>query len=496
MASRTRSAFLLWALFSILLLAPFIPTLLTQQASQEIPRAQQAADSGDWLEAARHMAKAASGLSGRADLWEQAGHYALLGGDATAALDYLTKAGLDRLSPQARIDLGDIYQQSGELSRAIQAWRSALDASSPETQIYPLLFQAYRQQVQFEQPASCPLNSSAAAPAPTAPDREAAILDLHALALQRPQDAQVQYQLGLLLAAWQPEEALFYLRRAAELDASLEHSTGKLVQAIQDASQPGIPAYTLLAAGRALASIEEWELAAQAFTEAAVIQPDYAEAWAYLGEALTHIDADRDGLEEIQCALQLDPASLSAHLFLAYYWVRQERFDLAQQAMLQAQALYPQEAIIQAQSGDILAQSGDLQSAYLAYIQATRLAPQDPLYLRYLIEFSLKYSFDLQNVALPAARQMVILAPGDSQTLDLMAQVLIQLGDLSNAERFVHNALQADPGYAPAHLSLGTIYMLRGDRDLARQELQQVLELAPGSRYAEQALRLLETYLQ
>ena len=44
-----------------------------------------------------------------------------------------------------------------------------------------------------------------------------------------------------------------------------------------------------------------------------------------------------------------------------------------------------------------------------------------------------------------------------------MGQVLIKLGDDLNAERFLDQAIQADPNYAPAHLHLGFLYLVRGD---------------------------------
>ncbi len=49
------------------------------------------------------------------------------------------------------------------------------------------------------------------------------------------------------------------------------------------------------------------------------------------------------------------------------------------------------------------------------------------------------------------------------RALDLMGQALFMLDDTLNAERFLLRALQTDPGYAPAHLHLGQVYLLEGE---------------------------------
>ena len=124
--STRQRAFFLWAFFALLLLAPFIPTLFAQQANREIQQARQAAANGDWTAAAQHMANAAAAQPGGGALaahsrWEEAGHYALLAGDAQTAQLFLERAGMAKLSPQGLVDLGDAYQDNGNLAQAIQS---------------------------------------------------------------------------------------------------------------------------------------------------------------------------------------------------------------------------------------------------------------------------------------------------------------------------------------------------------------------------------------
>jgi tetratricopeptide (TPR) repeat protein len=328
-------------------------------------------------------------------------------------------------------------------------------------------------------------------------DYPAVLADLQALTDLQPDDAGLQYQLGLVLAALQPEEALSHLSRAAELDPSLAEQTDKLAQNIRIARLKDDPAFTLLEAGRALGALNEWALAAEAFRRATQTRPDYAEAWAYLGEArqqLPEAQAGGDGLAELDYALQLDPKSLSAHMFLSLYWQRQGQLDRALDYLDQAASLYPDNPTLHTEMGHVLALQGDLPAAQQAYQQAIELAPQDPIYYRLLAAFSLAHNYQVSQVGLPAARKALLLSPNDPASLDMLGQVLLELGDSTSAKRFLERAVLQQPRYAPAHLHLGLIYVIEGNRQAAYEKFNHVLSLAPGTTAADQAQRLLDNY--
>jgi len=164
------------------------------------------------------------------------------------------------------------------------------------------------------------------------------------------------------------------------------------------------------------------------------------------------------------------------------------------EAIRTARKLDPKNPDLEIECARNLAASGDLSGAYDAYQQAIALAPFDPAYRRHLVDFSLRYSYQVVQVALQVARQLVIEDPGDPANLDLMAQVFIKQGDLANAERFLNRALQANPDYTPAHLHLGMLYILQGKKVLALQEFNQAASLAADHSVAAQARQMLETY--
>jgi tetratricopeptide (TPR) repeat protein len=471
-------------LFQLLLVSVLIALLgvspRLHQAQLEMDEARKALISSSAQQASQHLANAAKYSPGRPDLWELAGRYALQAGDAQTAIRNLKQVSPSNLSVQGLVDLGDAYQQAGDMKAAIPAWQAALPkaGASLAAELYQRLLNAHRSMAEYQ----------------------AAIADLQALTALQPLDALLQYQLGLLLATQQPEAALAHLAQAAASETSLANPVETIRRAVTNARISEDPAYTLLASGRALAALGEWELAVQAFHQATLARPDYAEAWAYLGEARQHfIGKDttapvQNGLPDLQKALALDPRSLAANIFLALYWERLGRFDQALDVLHTAIQLDPRNPVLQSELGNTQAILGDLPSALESYQRARDFAPLDPTYLRLMAEFSLKYEYQVREIALVAARQAVLIAPRDPPALDVMGQVLIKLGDNLNAERFLDQAIQADPNYAPAHLHLGFLYLVRGDNTRATQELTLAGALAPGSPAADQSKSLLQSY--
>jgi tetratricopeptide (TPR) repeat protein len=462
----------------LLVLTPLLGlSVLPHTASLNLKNAYQAMHNGFMRQAAGQLAAAAAQMPGRDDLWESAGSYALQGNDPQNAVLFLQNAIKQKSSAARLILLGNAYQKSGDLHAAILAWENAIQAGGEASQIYTNLWPAQQQ----------------------VGDYASAIQSLKALLQTQSGDVNLTFQLALLLATQQPEDALPYLAQTADSSASLKTEANALSQAINQAVVENNPAYTLLAAGRALAANNHWDLAIQAFHQACIQRPDYAEAWAYLGEALQHqspeAGAPQDaGLAELQKALALDPRSLVANTFLGLYWQRHQENGQALGAFQTAASLDPQNPVFQAEIGNTLAQMGNLAEAQTAYQKAITLAPNDPGYQRQMAAFSLKYEYQLHQLALPAARQAVIMSPNDAATLDLLGQVLFKLNDLIDSGRFFERALQANSQYAPAHLHLGLLLLYQSDPQRAYQELTLARTLDPNGQTAEQSERLLQTY--
>ncbi len=467
---------LLFLLFLILLLwVAFRPHEVGRDLWR-VYRVQQSSAPEDLLQAAQALARLAERIPWRTDFWEQAGRYAWRAGDPTAAIHYLLNAKTSlNLSTEGLVQLGVAYEQVGDTSAAIQVWEEAAQAGQASPVVYQQLYQAHLELKNYAVAAH----------------------DLQELAKLQPLDASLRYQLGLLLAAQDPEVALAHLAQVADLDPDLSTSAQSLVNAIRTGLLAGDPAYALLSAGRALAAIDEWSLAFLAFQQAITARPDYAEAWAFLGEASQHLEQphqEMSALDMLEKALALDPNSLSANSSLGLYWRRQGNHEQALEYYKKAAELNPNNPILQVDYANALAHTGEFETALATFQHAIELAPQNPAYYRYLAAFALSYEYQVRQIALPAARQALLLDTGDPDSLVTMGQVLLLLGDLASAERHLYSALQVEPKHAPAHLQLGLLYILRGDRQAAFEKWALVENLAPGTPAADQAQRLLKNY--
>lgn len=443
-------------------------------ADQAMQQARLAYESGYKAQASSQLAQAAEYFPWRTELLILAGRSALQGDDPASAIHYLEQAAASRtLSPDELLTLGDAYLANGDTETALRLWNQVSSKTSLSADYYRRMAELHHSQADYAAWAN----------------------DLKALVRLQSTDGPLYYQLGLLESVLEPPSAPSFLVQAAYLAPSLAAEATGLQRKVTTASLFDDPAYSILYIGQALASMDEWELAGLAFTKSTQARPDYAEAWAYLGEAMQHpVKAPQAGLAELQHAFHLNPDSISTNLFLGLYWQRQSDYPKALAYLSRAADLDPKNPIYQVEMGNTIAQTGDLPAAQAYFEQAIALAPDDPTYYRMLAEFALSRQIQVREVALPAARQAVILAPHDPQSLDLMGQTLILLEDGLNAERFLRAAIKANPALPQAHLHLGMLFLNQGKLPLARGELDLAKTLATDPAVSEQVNRILAYY--
>lgn len=313
------------------------------------------------------------------------------------------------------------------------------------------------------------------------------LLDAYRL---KPDDVQVNYLLGTHLAVIQPQSALKYLSFAEKSLAATRPGIQDLITEISQTDLDTV--YRTLRIGQILSGMEEWDLAAQAFNLVVRSVPENAYAWALLGEAKQH--ADGSGLEELQKALQLDEKSDVANALMALYYRRQNKPDLALPYLYEAVASNPKEASWQIELGNTLADTGDLQSALKYLKSATTTAPEITLAWQSLAEFSFSHNLEVSFTGIDAARKALALDPGNPHLKDLMGVGLMINGDLDSAERFISEAVSADPTNAAYHLHYGQIFLQMKDCSQAAVELHQASDLAQDDRIRSNAERLLKSY--
>ncbi len=400
-------------------------------------------------------------------LWEEAGQAAFLAGDYSLAKEaYLEGYRLGDLSEDGQVNLGICHLNLGDPEEAKRTWLE-LSNSAPAIKRLADLYDEegdLSRAIEFWS-------------------------DYLALLEDNPEPAELYY-FGLLIAADTPPKALVYLDQAG-----LDYPEAQIIaEKIRDTIQEE-PAYQLISAGQALAAVSQWRLASFAFEKAVSLRSDYPEAWFYWGESLQHIeDPPADPQEILQEGLALDEDSPLGNLFMGIYWQRIGSHATALDFFAVVEALWPERADVLVEEGKSLAALGDLETAYLKYQGAIELYPQDPLYYRLLAEFCLNYAYSVSEAALPAARLAVQFGPEDPANIDMLGQVLLVLGDDINAIRLYLEAVELDPSYALAYYHLGILYSVKEEEDLAEYYLNQAVEYSKNPALTDQALRLLLSY--
>ncbi len=446
----------------VLLIAPRLAA-----GALDLKTAHRSFERGDYAAAAEAFALAASRLPWRSDLWGQAGQAAWLAGNPQQALQWFAE-GEKRLAlrPTDWLACGDAYQALGDMESAIRAWQQSGPLAAAERR----LAQASRQAGEYE----------------------TAIASLrHAIELA-PRDADVHYQLGLLLTAIRPQEALTELMQAASLDPTLEEPVRHLRAELNRAFLIDAPAYQFLTAGRALASLGQWDLASEAFRRAIEADEKYAEAWAWLGEARQHTGLD--GRPQLERALSLDPASASIHALEGLYWLRQGQPEKGLQACAKAAALEPENPAWQVALGDAASAAGNFSQAIVYYQQAIELDNENVDAWRGLALVSVNNGADVEGTGRMAARQLLRLAPNDWQTYDIAGRMATLLGARDEAKKHFLHAIEMAPTQPAPHLHLAQAYLEFGNLPAAYDKLMDTLQLDPQSAYGWQAQRLLEQY--
>lgn len=311
---------------------------------------------------------------------------------------------------------------------------------------------------------------------------------------EQPDSALAAYRLGQLSLLLQPDDAAAYFNRAANLSPEYQQPVQRYRSVLRSAEFSQLPAYRLTLYGQALAAEGEWRLAAEAFSRVTQADPTYGEAWAYFGQA--QLQLGQDGYPALQQALQLNPDSLAANLFMAVYWRAQGYPDTALPFLQKAAALQPDNTHILTDLGFTLAATGDIAGAIEQFQRIIEIAPDDLETWQTIAGFSLDNDLQVRQIGLPAARQALLLAPEDAATLLLMARAYSQQGDNLVALRFFQRALDAAPQEPAVHYYLGAHYLVQGENELAQQELGRTIELDEGGDYGNLAQSILADYFE
>ncbi|PKO16908.1 MAG: hypothetical protein CVU39_06730 [Chloroflexi bacterium HGW-Chloroflexi-10] len=290
------------------------------------------------------------------------------------------------------------------------------------------------------------------------------------------EDGDILYQLGLYELIFDPKNAGETLLSALKKEPRRVTAIRAFNEILPVIGSETNVTYRLVLTGQALAQQGEWEYALIAFTMATRIDPEYAEGWAFLGNAQGFVG--NDGYAALEKAYQLDPDSKVSRAMLATYW-RNQRDPLQSLKIWQGLAEEdPYEPFWQQEMAETYVQMGEINAAFEAFQSATTLAPDDALYWMNLALFSAEYKVGLEDIGLGAARRAILLSDSSGEALDVMGVVLLALEDFTSAERFLLQSLEKQPYSALVHLHLGQMYLQNNQFKEANAYLHKCIDLA------------------
>ncbi len=264
----------------------------------------------------------------------------------------------------------------------------------------------------------------------------------------------------------------------------------ELLITIQDfpADQPE----SILAAqvGQSFLRESKEHLALLSFDRAVSLDPGFAQAWGYLGVVKNMLG--QDGGPDLARAVDLAPDDPLLLVMQAAYLNLQDQAALALPLLEQAASLDPENPAIAAELGQSYILLGDLESARLAYRQATIIAPENAAFWILLGDFSITYEIDIDELAIPALRNALIHDPLSIHAWRSLGYAYHLQGNFALAKRALLRAIELAPSDPASQYYLGLLYQVNGLTEDAISAWKAALVSSPDHPYALLAQRALE----
>jgi tetratricopeptide (TPR) repeat protein len=243
----------------------------------------------------------------------------------------------------------------------------------------------------------------------------------------------------------------------------------------------------------------------QMFEKAIELDPQYAEAYAFLGntywmEWAFRWSADPQTLERAlalaQQALALNDSLPTAHSLLSYVYTAKQQYDQAIAEGERAVALDPNDAISYAGQALVLNFAGRPEEALRSVEQAMRLNPRCPPW--YFFQMGWAYSMTGRYAEAIATQKEVISRDPNSSFAHLnlawsywwqwIAQQSPAAQTLEPAVAAGQRALALNDSYHGNHMILGFIYLWQQQYEQALTEMERAVALAPTEAWSYAAL--------
>jgi tetratricopeptide (TPR) repeat protein len=379
-----------------------------------------------------------------------------------ALYDVETLAALSGWTPEWQRQAGDLWRDMGDLTRAVPCWEAAAGENSTDAGLLRDLAQAYVDLGRWA-------------------DASEALKELAALS---PQDGWANYQLGLILAAYDPRSAAAYLQIAAQSKSYSDISNALIAVLQTDPADPLIG----IRVGAALEDRELWAYAELAFEQAAAVQQPFPEAAASIG--LARDRQGKDGSQWIQQAVALAPDNPQVLYLQGLHLRAMKDYDQSLAVLLQAVRLAPDNPAISAEVGSAYRLLGDLSQAEHWLQAAVQLSGDDPKFRTLLALFYADEAGNLTPAGLDTLRRTSVLLPNDPDVRAGFGWALYSMGQTEQGLAEIEIALKIAPDNPRALFYKAKILIAQNQKEAALPLLKRVVELK--SYFAADAQQILD----
>jgi tetratricopeptide (TPR) repeat protein len=293
--------------------------------------------------------------------------------------------------------------------------------------------------------------------------------------------------LGLLLVGPQPETGLPHLERSGA-DREIAVVLAPLSVTERQPSAADDPAYRATALGAALLNLDTLALQRlsepgshdlRPVTEEAIRtalstlalrslliavnrSPDYADAFAYLGQALDRLGRSDWAQAALQHALRLAPESPVAQTLMGLYLDRHGSHTTARHYFETALSQDKDNAGLGVKIAETYLAEGEYTAAEVWLLSAADMAPEDPQVWETLARYYVDLGIGAEESGLLAARRLMELRPENAIAHDLMGWSYFLANQDDLARTSLNQALALDPTLASAHYHLGRLNARQG----------------------------------
>jgi tetratricopeptide (TPR) repeat protein len=372
---------------------------------------------------------------------------------------------------EALAGLGSAYAGLGYKERAIKYWRQALDMDPGDATVRYRLGRIYLEQGDFQ----------------------AAQQELEALIAQDEHNPAAHYQMGLLLAGCDPQQATEHLTKAAGgSENNVASDAGDMLAALEEVEREENEARATALLGVAYLERGELSLAGRQFERAIQLNPDYAEAYAYLGHVQGQLGEYEAGWDNLEKAVTLEPDSVLAHYFLGVTYRSLGMWKAARMRFWRAVNLDPTNAALCVDLAQAYLEEPDYVAAEGWFRAAVQREPEDARFQLFLAQFYVDHVYKVDEEGLPAVLRAVELDPESAMAHDVLGWAYYLTGRWREARTHLQRALVLDPDLARAHYHLGALYAARGDVEAAQREYQRAIDLDSEGFYRQRAEKALK----